>query len=245
MIPAPRSSPGRVAGGFTLIELATVLAVIALLLGAVLVPLSTQMDSSRYNRARTQLDTAKEALIGFAVANGNRLPCPDSTGDGLADPLGVGPCTATEGFLPFATLGLQQFDPWGNRLRYRPYPAFTGDVGPPFIAGLPALPWNALVAPWSSAALAVQDRAGNPLTAAATAAPAAVLFSCGKNGSADAANNGDNSLGAVARCGVPASPLDTTYNQDVFVDGTFDDVVDWLSTPALVARLVSAGTWPG
>ncbi len=233
---------GRVRG-FTLIEMATVMAIIALLLGALLVPLSTQMNAGRYERARAQIETAKEALVGFAIANGNRLPCPDNDTDGLADPVGGGTCTAVEGFLPYASLGVQPLDPWGNRLRYRPYPAFTGTTG------LPPLEWNLAVPPWTTPGLIVQDRSPPPagplkLTADKPGAPAAIVFSCGKNGIADAANNGDDSLAATANCGTPASPLDVIYNQDVFVEDVFDDLLDWLSTPLLVARLVSAGTWP-
>ena len=223
---------GRVRG-FTLIEMATVMAIIALLLGALLVPLSTQMNAGRYERARAQIETAKEALVGFAIANGNRLPCPDNDTDGLADPVGGGTCMAAEGFLPYASLGVQPLDPWGNRLRYRPDAAFT------VTGGVPS-------PPSTTGGLKVQDRSATPvvLTADDPSAPAAVVFSCGKNGIADAANNGDDSLAATANCGTPASPLDVIYNQDVFVEDVFDDLLDWLSTPLLVARLVSAGTWP-
>lgn len=69
---ARRSTP---AYGFTLIELAIVLAIIALLIGAMLFPLAGQMDYK--NRLQTEKDMAsiQEALLGFAAANG-RLPCP-------------------------------------------------------------------------------------------------------------------------------------------------------------------------
>ena len=64
------------AGGFTLVELAVVIAIIALLLGALLVPLATQHQLRKNKEAERELREIKEALIGFAIANG-RLPWPD------------------------------------------------------------------------------------------------------------------------------------------------------------------------
>ena len=67
--------------------MAIALAIIGLVLGALLVPLGTQMDAARYASVRTQIHDAREALLGWAVING-RLPCPDTDGDGLPDPAG-------------------------------------------------------------------------------------------------------------------------------------------------------------
>ncbi len=61
--------------GFTLIELAIVLFVVALLLGGMLLPLAAQQDIRNYGDTQKILVEARDALLGFAVAN-DRLPCP-------------------------------------------------------------------------------------------------------------------------------------------------------------------------
>ena len=82
------ATPRHATAGFTLIELAVSMFIIALLLGAVLVPLATQVEQRQVSETQKTLDDAKEALVGFALANGY-LPCPDTTGDGIADPVFV------------------------------------------------------------------------------------------------------------------------------------------------------------
>ena len=92
--------------GFTLIEMAIVLAFVALLLGGLLPSISSQIEQQRRNDTRKQLDEVKEALIGYGIVN-KSLPCPAkatiATGNANA---GVADCTVTTGgVLPWATLG--------------------------------------------------------------------------------------------------------------------------------------------
>lgn len=122
--------------GFSLIELAVVLIVVAFVLGGMLLPLRTQIDARKVEETRAQLATIKQALIGFAQVNG-RLPCPTIDGrNGVELPLGVvagefgcnaGEALRAHGFLPAATLGLSGavddvndllLDAWGNPFRY-------------------------------------------------------------------------------------------------------------------------------
>jgi type II secretory pathway pseudopilin PulG len=122
--------------GFTLIEMAVVFFVITLLLGSILIPLSTQVESRKYDDTQRILDQAREALIGYAAANG-RFPCPASATSNGAEHgvVATGVCNATvtganvyHGFLPAATLGFTPvdangyaLDAWGltqNRIRY-------------------------------------------------------------------------------------------------------------------------------
>ena len=63
--------------GFTLIEIAIVMTIISLLLGAILVPLGGAFEQSQRKTVKAQLEEINDALIGFAAANG-RLPCPAS-----------------------------------------------------------------------------------------------------------------------------------------------------------------------
>jgi prepilin-type N-terminal cleavage/methylation domain-containing protein len=136
-------------GGFSLIEMAVAMLLIALLLGSVLVPLTTQIESRNYSETQRILDQAREALIGYAAANGY-FPCPASTTSNGLEAAGTNhalaaanTCPATVwggvttyiGFLPAATLGFTPtdangyaVDAWGlspqNRIRY----AVVGNV---------------------------------------------------------------------------------------------------------------------
>ena len=56
--------------GFSLIELAVVLLIAALLLGAILVPLTTQVVQRKTSDTQKTLDDASEALLGYVAANG-------------------------------------------------------------------------------------------------------------------------------------------------------------------------------
>ena len=124
--------------GFTLIELAIAIAIIGLLLGALLVPLATHSNAGKNRATERDLKEIKEALIGFGISTG-RLPCPDTTGNGLenltgalAPPPATPPdCVALEGNLPWLTLGVVAVDAWDQRFRYRvnqqfAYPVYTG-----------------------------------------------------------------------------------------------------------------------
>jgi type II secretory pathway pseudopilin PulG len=214
--------------------LAVVLAIVGLLLGTMLVPLSTQLDVVNMRDTRAQLEEIEDALAGFAVANGNRLPCPDTDGDGIAEP--PGSCDDAEGALPRVTLGLGAHDAWGRPFRYRANNAYTSALGvldpPDTTAGAPGQ------------TLAVQTRGGDALTMGDPDAPAAIVFSCGKNGRPDLENDDDGTPNATADCTNATAPANGTYIQDTFTQGTFDDLLLWLPKNSLLGRLVRAGTWP-
>jgi len=125
--------------GFTLIELSVVVLVITLLLGSLLIPLATQVEQRNVSETQKRLQEVKDALIGFAIANG-RLPCPaiatgastDSGVESVAGAAASGNCTTfagtNDGYVPGITLGLANLDSqgfvvdaWGlqqNRIRY-------------------------------------------------------------------------------------------------------------------------------
>ena len=146
--------------GFTLTEIAVAVAVLALLLGGLLIPLSTQIEGGRQREAQRQLENIREALIGYALANG-RLPCPaepniatggvgtaailggtemrvGAAGAGTCHPvvLSVAAVTAIEpqrasGVLPATTLGVPELDPWGQRFTYIVDHAFADELSAP------------------------------------------------------------------------------------------------------------------
>ena len=143
--------------GFTLTELAIVLAIVAFLLGGLLYTLSAQTDQRNFEETRRRLDLARELILSFAVVNG-RLPCPARSaatsapvtvagdevvttatgciGDGVTDNYGGTSSGVTLGLLPARAIGFQQvdssgfaIDAWGNRIRYAVAKTITGCSG--------------------------------------------------------------------------------------------------------------------
>ena len=159
-------SLGRRARGFTLTELAVVLAIVGLLLGAMMLTFSAQVEIRDRGDTQRRLDDAKELLLGFAIVNG-RLPCPATcanppacTAGSLGDenPAGGGTCaTYRAGYLPARAIGFQPtsgsgfaLDAWGNPIRYAvASTADTSTAACPAIAPVspPSLP--AAAAYWS------------------------------------------------------------------------------------------------
>ena len=70
--------------GFSLLELALVIAVLGLLLGAAINPMRHFLRQQWIEREQAQLATARDLLLAYAVRQG-RLPCPDRDGDGRED----------------------------------------------------------------------------------------------------------------------------------------------------------------
>ena len=124
------------AAGFTLLELSVVVLVVTLLVGGLLVPLSTQVEQRNVSDTQQRMAQVQDALIGFAIAHG-RFPCPATvstppqpTDLGVEDPpTGTGVCVhPIDGYVPGTTLGLTNLDSqgfvidaWGlqvNRIRY-------------------------------------------------------------------------------------------------------------------------------
>jgi len=130
--------------GFSLVELAVALAIIALLLAGALIPLSTQTWANPKMASQRSIESIREAILGFAQANG-RLPCPANGGTpaGTVDTttwatsVGAGAeqwnppnnrCYTVFGVVPWTTLGVAETDAWGRRLSYRVAPAFADAI---------------------------------------------------------------------------------------------------------------------
>lgn len=240
--------------GFTLTELAVVMAIVALLLTATMYTLSAQTEQRNRNDTERRLQEAKDLLLSFALVNG-RLPCPGvATGDESGG--GVAACTSNYGgFLPARTLGFQPtgtsgfgLDAWGNRIRYA-VSQTTWGTGARFtkrhVSNDTTAAWNLSQVP---ADLVVCN--ASPAAPAATACDAgtavtnqnvvvAVVFSTGKNGATggtgtnEARNLDANSL-FVSRPPDPAGGA----------GGEFDDHLEWIPVGVLYGRLIAAGVLP-
>lgn len=221
--------------GFTLVELAVVLAIFGLLLGILVIPLSTQVDQQRYADAERQLTAVHEALLGFAIANG-RLPCPatatiasGAANAGVENKPGAA-CGGgvAEGVLPWATLGVPELDPWGLRFTYRVATALADD---------PAAGMQASFLITDTGNITVTDGAVN----IGTQLPA-VVVSHGKNGLGAFRPDGTQVGGATG------NELQNANNDVTFVSQlpapNFDDLVIWVSPHVLKTRLVAANRLP-
>jgi type II secretory pathway pseudopilin PulG len=236
------------AAGFTLVELALVIFILALLLSSLLVPLGTQVDQSNISATQKSLDDVKEALIGFALANG-RLPCPAdptiSTGQLNA---GVERATCTganvNGVLPWTTLGVNETDAWGRRYTYRVTAIFADAISTTFGASCPA----GTTAMQSSFALCSQGDI--TVTNGATQIPA-VVVSHGKDGYGAYTTSGTQ----MPTTGAGPDELENTNANTTFVSrpytdnpaatgGAFDDIVVWITPNILLNRMVAAGKLP-
>lgn len=212
--------------GFSLLEMAIVLAIVGLVLTGLIPSLTAQMEQQHRNDTTKQMIDLKDALIGYALVNG-RLPCPakgsipsTTANAGLSD------CTLTSGVVPWATLGTNETDAWGRR--------FTYSVSSAFI--------NSNFTLSSNGTLTVKT-ATTGGTNVATGIPAVFL------------SHGPNGFGAYTpQGGVPlktSSSLDEADNSNAdtnFVSHdftpTFDDQVAWISPNILFNRMVMAGKLP-
>lgn len=77
--------------GFTLIEMAIVLLILAALLSYTFMPLRAQLETANIKEARGKLAEIEQAIYGFAIANG-RMPCPTEPGEGAVPAAGSTCC---------------------------------------------------------------------------------------------------------------------------------------------------------
>jgi prepilin-type N-terminal cleavage/methylation domain-containing protein len=231
----------RTTRGFSLVEMAIVLAIVALLMAGLLPTLSGQIEQGRRTETRKALVEIQQALMGFAIIN-NRLPCPTNTTDPAAVGYGLeaANCSAApggEGYLPWKTLGLTETDAWGSKRpnsaspwtgywRYRVDRNFAN-------SGVPVT----LSTAFSADALSINDRNGNALTTASER-PIAIIFSTGPDTIGNGQNNPDTSF-------EPATGIYMSDTPGQLSDGSnFDDILIWISRPQLLNRLVAAGKLP-
>lgn len=227
----------RFMNGFSLVEMAIVLAIVTLLLAGLLPTISSQIEQQRRNETRKQLEEIRAALIGYAVSQPvPKLPCPAKASTpttGGVNP-GVADCTIAvtatntiNGVVPWATLGTSETDAWGRRFTYAIASSVTGSFGTSFTLT-------------STGNIDVRNAAAG--TAIASGMPAVIV------------SHGVNGLGAYMPDGsqlLPVTDPDEQENSNannIFVSHdnttTFDDLVVWISPNTLFNRLVAAGKLP-
>jgi len=235
--------------GFTLLELSVVLLIIGLLLGGLLMPLSSQIEQRQRAQTQAQLDEARDVLYGFVLKN-HRLPCPDCStdvagkcneiaatdaahiGDGEEDIIAGDNCAHEAGNLPWATLGVEGNDAWGRHFTYR----VTNNFADAAASGAGCTPdtLNVSFGLCSDGNIDVVAAAGT-MNYVARSVPA-VILSHGRNGS-DATS---------------AHELENSDDDAIFVyrdfsdDATagFDDMLIWISPHILRAKMLDAGILP-
>ncbi len=216
--------------GFTLIEMAVVLVIVGLMLGGLLMPLSTQMENDHRKETAATLESIREALIGYAIIN-KSLPCPDTNDDGLAGPgaCNTGANQRNVGGLPYATLGLSSKDAWGNTSvwgnsswTYAVNGVYTQNITVP----MPAITNN------GQGDLEVRTTANCAGPQLGEQLPALVLSNAKtNNGGTLEPENRDGD-----RCFVDAG-----YIQ---LNNGFDDLITWIPSSVLFSRMAAAGRLP-
>jgi prepilin-type N-terminal cleavage/methylation domain-containing protein len=242
---------------FSLIEVAVVLVILTVLLTGLAMPIAAQMQMRRHEETRKLMEEAREALLGFAAANG-RLPCPSASASNGRESFctsSTGGCAPTSvpqahgkcstfyaGFLPGSTLGLAPLDHegfvldgWNSRLRYA-----VRDSGPE----------HALTAAGGIKAISMSTLSDRDYLVLCGAANGVTANSCGTSTLlTDKAPFLLMSTGPSPQS--PSTDPDEAENLDgdlVFIShgltAEFDDVVTWASLHTLFSRMIAAGKLP-
>lgn len=230
-------------GGFSLVELTIVLVIVALLAGGLMFGLSGQREQIQSKEARQQLETIREALIGYAMTNG-RLPCPAPANLPNTDPAAgrtrTPPCAddLRFGVVPWVTLGLSETDPWGNRFTYFVSAKFTAALAADAQASFTLSTGSATAVPADNAGTAnVMD---NGLVIASDVP--AVIVSHGSRGVGAYQPNGAQLPGAIGDEAENAD-ADLTFIAHTPTEN-FDDLLTWIIPTVLKSRLVAVGKLP-
>ncbi|GBG13691.1 uncharacterized protein NMK_1242 [Novimethylophilus kurashikiensis] len=230
----------QAAAGFTLIEMAVVLVVVGLMLGGLLMPISAQLDQRNYTETRRAMSDIREALLGFAMANGH-LPCPAiSVSDGREDRAVSGICNKRVGFLPWSELAVPKLDGWGHLYRYSATQVFIDATPKVSLTSTPDI------------LIKTRDTTGTAINLTNTSTVIAVVLSFGKNGrwsysdqAIQAADGSTTNSDEDANASGTASFFSRELTANTAAPGgEFDDFVLWIPATLYFNRMVSAGQLP-
>jgi prepilin-type N-terminal cleavage/methylation domain-containing protein len=251
-LPNRPARPG--VAGFTLVEMAVVVTLMAIAMTMGLRLLSATRESAAWSETKVKQERIKVALVAYMRTNG-RLPCPNSVApwDGAEDT----PClvNAGRGIVPWQALGLSigdVQDGWLNFFTYRVAnrtPATSSNWT--LTAGATAFTLGELTAPLATFTLQERDAAG-VLGAAVLPNPVLMIISHGKNGAGARTVRGTvlpAPIGAdeLANAGVASTTFVSRTPNEVAASagGLFDDVVASMSPRDLLQPLVDDKTLKG
>jgi prepilin-type N-terminal cleavage/methylation domain-containing protein len=241
-------------GGFTLVEMAVVITIMAVVMVLGLRLLRAAQENAAWSETKVKQERIKVALISYLRTNG-RLPCPNSIApwDGAED----APCliAAGRGIVPWQALGLSVGDVqdgWSNFFSYRVAnrtPAtssnwtLTAGVGPFTISELT----TALVT------FTLQERnSAGVLGAALAPSPVVLIISHGKNGSGARTIGGTLlappvGVDELANSAAASTSFVTRAPTDVAAatGGLYDDLVAHMTPHDLLQPLVDDKTLKG
>jgi len=218
--------------GFTLVEVAMATVLVGILTMGVLEIFLLQVGQSKLDKTTEELQKIRNALIGFAIIN-ERLPYPDRDNDGEEN--NDFDCDMEkDGWLPWATLGIERTDSWGNPFFYRLDKAYClGNIPNP---------------PNTSSNLEIvkivnnttYSQVGTDYYYKSNSRIIAIVLSCGQSGIDQTKTrpplcktNSDNEAENIDH--------DRRYVNNNFIERRFDDRLIWLSKTTLLNHLVKAG----
>lgn len=259
----------RRAHGFSLVELAIAVFIMALLVGGLMIPLQTQVEGRKIDETQRILDQARESLLGFVAANGY-FPCPADTGSGAEAtgfnhaaaaattcPASVTGTSVYAGFLPAVTLGFTPvdangyaLDAWGtqqNRVRYAVANATINGINQPFtrINGMKSATMASILAVPATTLLNVCHTGVNATCATAdmlSSTTVAVIWSLGANApyGGTTPHEDKNARSALTSY----TRLYVQAERSNVAGSIFDDQFTWISPPMLFNRMIAAGMLP-
>ena len=260
-------SVSRMERGFTIVEVAITVMIIAIILGYSVAMFPVQQELKQYRHAEAEMDALIEQLVAFAQVNG-RLPCPDTaadneapanTIDGVEDQLNDPDdgCEAYFGFLPGRTLGAvgkynaagTLIDPWGQGYGYAVSDTDFGNGNPDLVTA------NGIRDEGIQNVLPdifICDGNNNPPANDTDCTTVSGIEVLGTNGEVAA---------VIVSLGkdyvIPATSNIQAENLDDFNDGSndkvyifsghrddYDDIVKWIPTNLLISRMIEAEQLP-
>lgn len=253
-----------------MIELAVAIVIIALLLGGILVPLQTQVESRKFDETQKILDQARDALLGYAAGYGY-FPCPASATSNGQEAAGTdhttGACPAVvtgtnlyHGFLPAARLGFAPtdangyaLDAWGltaNRIRYAVSSQTVNAITNPFTrtngmrnAGMANITNVALLYVCNSGTGVIAGTNCGTAVALTSNAPV-VIWSVGPNAPTPIGGTSVHEAQNPNPNGGSTDRLFVSRLRSDMVGAEFDDIVTWIGSPATFNRLIASGQLP-
>lgn len=233
--------------GFSLIELALSMLILALVLGALLRPIASQIEQHKYQQTEKDLEEIRQALYGFAMANG-RLPRPAVSELDGREAAQCGDVPACSGFVPYATLGVARADAYGKLYMYSVTRRFTEST--PRLSFADEGAWTIQTRMDSDPGRLVNLAEKIVVVVRSFGARNFGRSVHGSNLANDSVTNVDETFNSgIASGGDPLKSLTFRYRlpstlENAAYGGPFDDQMIWIPTSLYMRQMVQAGRLP-